>query len=163
MDYGYSDDLVRDLAKELGFNVIDSLVLPGRPARSQPIPECLVDPIRAHITRILPKGLYIHQVEAITSALDGADVCLATSTASGKSMIFMTVAPQILPQREWIRLGAALGCCGMLVHSFFDSNLHFPANAAWLAVLAGLACSAPAPPRGIAVTDEESCVEGTIR
>ena len=40
---------------------------------------------------------------------------------------------------SWIRLGAALGCCGMLVHSFFDFNLHIPANAAWFAVLAGLA------------------------
>jgi O-antigen ligase len=40
---------------------------------------------------------------------------------------------------SWIRLGASLGCCGMLVHSFFDFNLHIPANAAWFAVLAGLA------------------------
>ena len=39
----------------------------------------------------------------------------------------------------WIRLGAAIGCCGMLVHSFFDFNLHIPANAAWFAILAGLA------------------------
>jgi hypothetical protein len=28
----------------------------------------------------------------------------------------------------------------MLVHSFFDFNLHIPANAAWFAVLAGIAC-----------------------
>jgi O-antigen ligase len=39
----------------------------------------------------------------------------------------------------WIRLGAAVGCCGLLVHSFFDFNLHIPANAAWFAVLAGVA------------------------
>ena len=39
----------------------------------------------------------------------------------------------------WIRLGAAIGCCGMLVHSLWDFNLHIPANAAWFAVLAGLA------------------------
>ena len=39
----------------------------------------------------------------------------------------------------WIRLGAAIGCCGLLVHSFFDFNLHIPANAAWFAILAGLA------------------------
>jgi len=39
----------------------------------------------------------------------------------------------------WIRLGAAIGCCGLLVHSFFDFNLHIPANAAWFATLAGLA------------------------
>jgi O-antigen ligase len=39
----------------------------------------------------------------------------------------------------WIRLGAAIGCCGMLVHSLGDFNLHIPANAAWFAVLAGIA------------------------
>jgi len=55
--------------------------------------------------------------------------------------------PEPRTQRHggWIRLGAALGCCGMLVHSFFDFNLHIPANAAWFAVLAGLATIAPKP------------------
>jgi O-antigen ligase len=42
-------------------------------------------------------------------------------------------------QASWIRWGAAIGCCGMLVHSFLDFNLHIPANAAWFAVLAGIA------------------------
>jgi O-antigen ligase len=42
----------------------------------------------------------------------------------------------------WIRLGAAVGCCGMLVHSLGDFNLHIPANAAWFAVLAGIATTA---------------------
>jgi O-antigen ligase len=42
---------------------------------------------------------------------------------------------------HFLRLGAALGCCGMLVHSFFDFNLHIPANAAWFAMLAGMAIS----------------------
>jgi O-antigen ligase len=37
-----------------------------------------------------------------------------------------------------LRLGAALGCCGLLVHSFVDFNLHIPANAAWFAVCAAL-------------------------
>lgn len=40
---------------------------------------------------------------------------------------------------SWIQLGAAVGCCGLLVHSFFDFNLHIPANAAWFAVLAAIA------------------------
>ena len=39
----------------------------------------------------------------------------------------------------WIQLGAALGCCGLLVHSLVDFNLHIPANAVWFAVLAGIA------------------------
>jgi O-antigen ligase len=37
-----------------------------------------------------------------------------------------------------IRLGAAVGCCGVLVHSFSDFNLHIPANAAWFAVAAAI-------------------------
>lgn len=38
----------------------------------------------------------------------------------------------------WIQLGAAIGCCGILVHSFADFNLHIPANAAWFAFLLGI-------------------------
>lgn len=45
----------------------------------------------------------------------------------------------------WIRLGAAVGCCGLLVHSFGDFNLHIPANAAWFAFFAGIACSGAVP------------------
>jgi O-antigen ligase len=39
----------------------------------------------------------------------------------------------------WIRLGAAIGCCGLLIHSFGDFNLHIPANAAWFSLCAGIA------------------------
>jgi O-antigen ligase len=45
---------------------------------------------------------------------------------------------------DWIRLGAAIGCCGMLVHSLADFNLHIPANAAWFAALAGTATTSRA-------------------
>jgi O-antigen ligase len=50
----------------------------------------------------------------------------------------------IRSQASWIRLGATIGCCGLLVHSLCDFNLHVPANAAWFAVLAGIATTAPA-------------------
>jgi O-antigen ligase len=43
----------------------------------------------------------------------------------------------------WLRLGATVGCLGMLVHSFFDFNLHIPANAAWFAFLVALASVQP--------------------
>ncbi|HZT69961.1 MAG TPA: O-antigen ligase family protein [Terriglobia bacterium] len=42
----------------------------------------------------------------------------------------------------WVRLGAAIGCCGLLVHSFVDFNLHIPANAAWFGVCAALGTTA---------------------
>jgi O-antigen ligase len=47
-------------------------------------------------------------------------------------------------QASWIRLGGAIGCCGMLVHSLVDFDLLIPANAAWFAVLAGMATTARA-------------------
>jgi O-antigen ligase len=54
-------------------------------------------------------------------------------------LAFRDWSPRLGSGGSWIRLGAALGCCGLLVHSFFDFNLHIPANAAWFAVLAGMA------------------------
>ena len=39
----------------------------------------------------------------------------------------------------WLQAGAALGCCGLLVHSLSDFNLRIPANAAWFAVLLAIA------------------------
>jgi len=38
-----------------------------------------------------------------------------------------------------IRLGAIVGCTGLLVHSFLDFNLHIPANALWFYVLCAIA------------------------
>ena len=37
------------------------------------------------------------------------------------------------------QLATAIACCGLLLHSFFDFNLHIPANAAWFAFCAGIA------------------------
>jgi O-antigen ligase len=38
-----------------------------------------------------------------------------------------------------LQLGAAVGVCGIMIHSFSDFNLHIPANAAWFTVLVALA------------------------
>jgi O-antigen ligase len=54
-------------------------------------------------------------------------------------LAFHNVSQRLESGHGWIQLGATLGCCGLLVHSFVDFNLHIPANAAWFAVLAGVA------------------------
>jgi hypothetical protein len=41
-----------------------------------------------------------------------------------------------------MQFAAALGCCGVLIHSFANFNLHIPANAAWFVVCAAVATSA---------------------
>lgn len=52
---------------------------------------------------------------------------------------FTNLAVRLKREASWIQLGAAVACCGLLVHSFADFNLHIPANAAWFAFCAGLA------------------------
>jgi O-antigen ligase len=59
------------------------------------------------------------------------------------SLAFRNLGERLGHEPGWMQLGAALGCCGLLVHSLVDFNLHIPANAAWFAFCAGLAsCSA---------------------
>jgi O-antigen ligase len=83
---------------------------------------------------------------------DYAEALAETGVAGGVAIVvalalFVALAFQNLGGRlkygerggGWIRLGAAIGCCGLLVHSLGDFNLHIPANAAWFAFCAGIA------------------------
>ena len=54
-------------------------------------------------------------------------------------LMFRNLGFQLRSEQGWIQLGAAIACCGLLIHSFVDFNLHIPANAAWFAFCAGLA------------------------
>lgn len=47
----------------------------------------------------------------------------------------------------WIQLGAAVGCVGLLVHSYVDFNLRIPANAAWFVLCVAVAVQ-PRPSLG---------------
>ncbi len=46
-----------------------------------------------------------------------------------------------------LRLGALVSCTGLLVHSFYDFNLHIPANAALFFVLCAIAAGGAQAPR----------------
>jgi len=54
---------------------------------------------------------------------------------------FSHLRERMKTETGWIQLGAALGACGLLVHSFFDFNLHIQANAIWFVVCVALATS----------------------
>ena len=74
------------------YGVIDQHVLPGRDARLSPVPGCLHPAIRSQLETLYPDGIYSHQAAAIEDSIKGRDVCVATSTASGKSLVYMAVA-----------------------------------------------------------------------
>jgi O-antigen ligase len=81
-------------------------------------------------------------VEAFAeTGLVGA-LLILSSLAFFLRLAFRDWGHPIRSSASWIRWGAALGCCGLLVHSMWDFNLHIPANAAWFAVLAGIAATA---------------------
>jgi len=64
-------------------------------------------------------------------------------------LAFGNLARRLSEPAGWIRLGAAIGCCGLLIHSLFDFNLHIPANAAWFAACAAWATCRPSSRRSL--------------
>lgn len=70
--------------------------MPGRAAKQSPVPAALHDQLQSWLRSGHPDGLYSHQAAAIEACLGGAHVCLATATASGKSLVFMSIAADIL-------------------------------------------------------------------
>ena len=92
----------------------------------------------------LPTDLWIDYAHddyleaAAETGLVGA-VLILSALALFFRLAFQDLRHRLTFEDGWIRLGAAIACCGLLVHSFFDFNLHIPANAAWFATLAALA------------------------
>ena len=55
-------------------------------------------------------------------------------------LAFRHLSRRLHEQSGWLQFGAAVGVCGLLVHTFSEFNLHIPANAAWFSFLAAFAC-----------------------
>lgn len=89
-----------------GVSLVERADLPSRSARMGPVPHQLHSDVRALLESNYPQGLYVHQAEAIQAALDGHDVCLATSTASGKTLAFLAVAADLLKRQAASRVVA---------------------------------------------------------
>lgn len=91
--------LMTEVQRALGeshLRVAAQINLPARSARFATLPDAVHPGITALLQSQYPEGVYTHQAAAIQVALDGQDLCLATSTASGKSLVFMTAAAQVL-------------------------------------------------------------------
>lgn len=83
-----------DILSSTSLPIIAQHTFPARSAVLSAIPANLHDRLRQYLTEheYYRNGLYSHQSAAIQEALAGYDICLATSTASGKSLVFQTVA-----------------------------------------------------------------------
>jgi len=81
------------------------------------------------------------QVLAETGIAGG--ILVLASLALFFRLAFFQMRERLRHSAGWISLGAAVGCCGLLVHSFVDFNLHVPANALWFAMAASVAQADP--------------------
>lgn len=89
-------DSLEMIALDAGYRIAATATLEGREPRYASIPQELSPQIGEHLNRTCPGGLYAHQAAALAGYLAGRDVCLATSTASGKSLVFQAAAAHLL-------------------------------------------------------------------
>lgn len=97
-------ETVLQLLQQAALPVHGILELAGRDARYAEMPAALHPKALEIVSKAFPAGLYSHQAEAIAASLRGQDVCLATSTASGKSLVFMATAMHELFQDPQARV-----------------------------------------------------------
>jgi DEAD/DEAH box helicase domain-containing protein len=62
--------------------------LPARSTQLLPLPEDIPDLLRSRLELLGITGLYAHQAAGLDALGDGANVVLATGTASGKSLVY---------------------------------------------------------------------------
>lgn len=84
---------------------------------------------------------YAHNDYVQLAAEGGLPAALVTLAALPLffCLAFRRLRSRLQQPRGWLQLGAAVGVCGILLHSLVDFNLHIPANAAWFAFSAAWA------------------------
>ncbi len=87
---------VRDVVKDAGFLLQETEHVGARQGRYAGTPPYLARPLGQILQALYPSGLYSHQALALNHLGAGRDVCLTTSTASGKSLVFMAGAAELL-------------------------------------------------------------------
>ena len=92
-------DALRNILRSDDFSVMESFEIPSQPARHAAIPQFLFDsPIGLHLDQRFRqqstgKGvLWAHQAQALEALGRGDNVVISTGTASGKSLVFQSLA-----------------------------------------------------------------------
>ena len=92
-------DALRNVLESDDFTVIESFEIPGQPARYAAIPNFLFDsPIGRYLDQEFAQqatgncALWQHQARALNALGSGDNVVISTGTASGKSLVFQSLA-----------------------------------------------------------------------
>ena len=92
-------DVLRNILKSDDFSVVESFEIPGEPARYAAIPQFLFDSgVGLHLDQRFGQqaagrgALWAHQAQALKALGRGDNVVISTGTASGKSLVFQSLA-----------------------------------------------------------------------
>jgi len=96
-------------------------------------------PYQSEPSELVTEHAHNDYLEALTETGVAGGVLILSALALFLLNAFGGLKERWQIEAGWIQLGAAIGCCGILIHSFVDFNLRIPANAAWFAFCAGLA------------------------
>src|SRR5437867_4148499 len=90
-------DKITEILTQCGLMPRESICITGKPTVHHAIPEILHSELRNRIAEYVGGGnnLYSHQSMATNAIFKDNDICLATPTASGKTLVFMTVAVEM--------------------------------------------------------------------
>ena len=85
---------LRDILHGDEFSVVEQFELPGRDPRLGPIPRFLMDSrVGQYLSRLTKdRPLWAHQAQALEALGRDENVVLSTGTASGKSLVFQSIA-----------------------------------------------------------------------
>ena len=84
---------IRDLLEGGAFSVIESFSILGQEARYDNVPDFLsMSQVGSYLAEKYPNGLWAHQSKALDALRHGENVVISTGTASGKSLIFQSIA-----------------------------------------------------------------------
>jgi len=84
---------VANTIKSSGWKIVETLSTDGKVSENFSVNDLPISNSSKKLLRTLtPNGIYRHQKEAIQAFLNGQNVCLATGTASGKSLAFQISA-----------------------------------------------------------------------
>jgi len=87
---------IKRVAHENGTAISELIVLPSTEARYANIPQRLHPLVSERLSSLYPAGLYFHQALGINLGLEGKSICVATPTASGKTVVFTSITLSIL-------------------------------------------------------------------
>lgn len=86
-------ETIRGILQDKDFSVIESIDIPGSPARYAEVPDFLNETrLGATLSQRYGGSLWSHQARALEMLGRGDNVVLSTGTASGKSLVFQSLA-----------------------------------------------------------------------